>query len=67
MAVALNRHPRMHTLAGDTYGVDGLEEAAGAVLTLRGVLRAWAMTNRCLSAATACIDGVTDAAVPATL
>ena len=67
MGVALNRHPRMHTLAGDTYGVGGLEEAPAAVLTLRGVLRALAMTNRCLSAATACIDGVTDAAVPATL
>jgi len=46
MAVALNGHPRIHALAGDTDGVDGLEETAGAVLTPTSVSRAWAMGLR---------------------
>ena len=42
MAVALNGHPRIHALAGDTDGVDGLEETAGAVLTPTTLSRAGA-------------------------
>ncbi len=30
LAIGLERHPRIHALAGDTDGVDGLEEIAGA-------------------------------------
>jgi glycerate 2-kinase len=33
MAVALGGHPRIHALMGDTDGVDGLEEIAGAIIT----------------------------------
>ena len=32
MAITLAGHPRIHALAGDTDGVDGLEETAGATL-----------------------------------
>ena len=32
MAVALRGHPRIHVLAGDTDGVDGQEEIAGAIV-----------------------------------
>jgi hydroxypyruvate reductase len=42
MAVALNGQPRIHALAGDTDGVDGQEEIAGAVLTPDTLARAWA-------------------------
>ncbi len=31
LTIALNHHPAIHALAGDTDGVDGLEEIAGAV------------------------------------
>jgi len=32
LAVALNGHDRIHALAGDTDGIDGIEEVAGAVI-----------------------------------
>ncbi len=42
LGVALNGHPRIHALAGDTDGVDGQEEIAGAVLEPDSLARAWA-------------------------
>ena len=42
LGVALNGHPRIHALAGDTDGVDGLEEIAGALLAPDTLARAWA-------------------------
>ncbi len=33
LAVALNGHPGIHALAGDTDGIDGIEEVAGALIT----------------------------------
>jgi glycerate 2-kinase len=33
LALALNRHPRIHALACDTDGVDGAAEVAGAIIT----------------------------------
>ncbi len=41
MAIALNGHPRIHALAGDTDGVDGQEEIAGAIITPDTLMRAW--------------------------
>ena len=41
-AIALNGHPRIHGLAGDTDGVDGQEEIAGAYLAPDTLARAWA-------------------------
>ena len=43
LGVTLNGHPRIHALAGDTDGVDGQEEIAGAVLTPDSMARAWGM------------------------
>ena len=43
LAVALNGHPRIHALAGDTDGVDGQEEIAGALLSPDTLARAWAL------------------------
>ncbi|MFM8899848.1 MAG: MOFRL family protein, partial [Burkholderiales bacterium] len=43
MGLALNGHPRIHALAGDTDGVDGQEEIAGALLTPDSLARAWAL------------------------
>ena len=40
MGITLNSHPRIHALAGDTDGVDGLEEIAGAMLTPDSLARA---------------------------
>lgn len=40
LAVALNGHPRIHALAGDTDGIDGIEEVAGAVITPDTLTRA---------------------------
>ena len=40
LAVALNGHPRIHALAGDTDGIDGIEEVAGAVIAPDTLLRA---------------------------
>ncbi len=42
LGVALNGHPRIHALAGDTDGVDGQEEIAGALLGPDSLARAWA-------------------------
>ena len=42
LGVALNGHPRIHALAGDTDGVDGQEEIAGALLAPDTLARAWA-------------------------
>ncbi len=46
LAVALNDHPGIHALAGDTDGVDGQEEIAGAVMTPDSLARAWAQGMR---------------------
>lgn len=43
MALALAGHPRIHALAGDTDGVDGQEEIAGATLSPDTLARAWAL------------------------
>jgi hydroxypyruvate reductase len=42
MAIALDGHPRIHALAGDTDGVDGAEEVAGAIATPSSLARAFA-------------------------
>ncbi|MBK8174096.1 MAG: glycerate kinase [Rhodospirillales bacterium] len=41
LGVALDGHPGIHALAGDTDGVDGLEETAGAYLAPDTLARAW--------------------------
>ena len=41
VGVALNGHARIYALAGDTDGVDGQEEIAGALLTPDTLARAW--------------------------
>jgi glycerate 2-kinase len=41
LAIALDGHPRIHALAGDTDGVDGQEEIAGACLGPDSLARAW--------------------------
>ncbi|HXH02911.1 MAG TPA: glycerate kinase [Candidatus Competibacteraceae bacterium] len=43
LGVALDGHPGIHALAGDTDGVDGAEEVAGALLTPDSLARAWAL------------------------
>ena len=45
-AIALDGHPRIHALAGDTDGVDGAEEIAGAVIGPDTLQRAWALGLR---------------------
>jgi hydroxypyruvate reductase len=42
LAMALQGHPRIHALAGDTDGVDGQEEIAGACIGPDTLARAWA-------------------------
>ncbi len=42
LAIALDRHEGIHALAGDTDGVDGLEEIAGAYMAPDTLQRAWA-------------------------
>lgn len=42
LAIALRGLPGVHALAGDTDGVDGVEEIAGAVLAPDTLERAWA-------------------------
>jgi glycerate 2-kinase len=42
LAIALDGHPRIHALAGDTDGVDGQEEIAGACIAPDTLARAWA-------------------------
>lgn len=46
LGIALNGHPRVYALAGDTDGVDGQEEIAGALLTPDSLARAWSMNIR---------------------
>lgn len=46
MALALQGHPRIHALAGDTDGVDGQEEIAGAQITPTTLQRAQALGIR---------------------
>ena len=46
MALALQGHPRIHALAGDTDGVDGQEEIAGAQLSPTTLRRAQAQGIR---------------------
>jgi hydroxypyruvate reductase len=41
LGLALDAHPGIHALAGDTDGVDGLEEIAGAYLAPDSLARAW--------------------------
>jgi hydroxypyruvate reductase len=43
LAIALGGHPRIHALAGDTDGVDGAEEVAGAYLAPDSLMRAWGL------------------------
>jgi hydroxypyruvate reductase len=43
LAVALQGEPGVHALAGDTDGVDGQEEIAGAVMSPDTLARAWAL------------------------
>ena len=43
LAVALGDLDGVHALAGDTDGVDGIEEIAGALLTPDSIARAWAL------------------------
>ncbi|MDO8248861.1 MAG: glycerate kinase [Rhodoferax sp.] len=44
--IALQGHARIHALAGDTDGVDGQEEIAGAYLAPDSLSRAWAQGLR---------------------
>ncbi|ACB35436.1 Hydroxypyruvate reductase [Leptothrix cholodnii SP-6] len=46
LAVALNGEPGIHALAGDTDGVDGQDEMAGALLAPDTLERAWALGLR---------------------
>ncbi|MCW2238948.1 glycerate kinase type-2 family protein [Azospirillum canadense] len=42
LGIGLNGQPGVHAIAGDTDGVDGLEEIAGAYLAPDSLARAWA-------------------------
>ena len=46
LALALEGHPRIHALAGDTDGVDGQEEIAGACIAPDTLSRAWSLGLR---------------------
>jgi glycerate 2-kinase len=46
LAVALDGHPRIHALAGDTDGVDGQEEIAGGCIGPDSLARAWSLGLR---------------------
>ncbi len=46
LALTLGGHARIHALAGDTDGVDGQEEIAGAYLAPDSLSRAWALGLR---------------------
>jgi len=46
LGITLNGHPRIHALAGDTDGVDGMDDIAGAYLGPDSLARAWAMGIR---------------------
>jgi hydroxypyruvate reductase len=43
LGIAVNGHAHIHALAGDTDGVDGLEEVAGATLRPDSLERAWSL------------------------
>ena len=43
LGIALNGHPCIYALAGDSDGVDGQEEIAGALLTPDTLARAWGL------------------------
>jgi glycerate 2-kinase len=43
LGIALDGHPRVHALAGDTDGVDGQEEIAGGFLAPDSLARAWSI------------------------
>jgi hydroxypyruvate reductase len=43
MGITLAGHPQVRALAGDTDGVDGQEEIAGAIVTPDSLARAWAL------------------------
>jgi glycerate 2-kinase len=43
LAIALEGHPKIYALAGDTDGVDGQEEIAGALLRPDSLGRAWSL------------------------
>ena len=44
--MALNGEPGVYALAGDTDGVDGLEETAGGLLAPDSLARAWELGLR---------------------
>jgi len=46
LAVALDGHARIYAIAGDTDGVDGQEEIAGAVIAPDTLARAWSLGLR---------------------
>ncbi|MDE2147654.1 MAG: glycerate kinase [Burkholderiales bacterium] len=46
LGLALDGLPGVHAMAGDTDGVDGAEEVAGAILTPSTLRRAWALGIR---------------------
>jgi len=46
LAIALDGHPGIHALAGDTDGVDGQEEIAGGCIGPDSLARAWALGLR---------------------
>lgn len=46
IGIALGGHARIHAIAGDTDGVDGQEEVAGALLAPDSIARAWALGIR---------------------
>jgi glycerate 2-kinase len=46
LAIALDGHPRVHALAGDTDGVDGQEEIAGGCIGPDTLARAWSLGLR---------------------
>jgi len=46
LAIALDGHPRIVALAGDTDGVDGQEQIAGACLMPDSLARAWSLGLR---------------------
>jgi hydroxypyruvate reductase len=46
LAIGLDSQPRIHALAGDTDGVDGQEEIAGAYIGPDSLERAWKLGLR---------------------
>jgi glycerate 2-kinase len=46
LAIALEGHPRIYALAGDTDGVDGQEEIAGGCIGPDSLARAWSLGLR---------------------